>query len=485
MVERLRLFLNAERVESAPFAPPRSASELVARAWLIVATYSWLFAALTALVLGYLLVWQRGLYFDDYSNRAKAIDLMTGESKPPWASSRLWLFPGRILSTLFTTYFSEWLPTNELLVRFVIVLGIAANVFLLGWLVYRLLGSRLAAVISGWLFLMPVFAPDAVLWLSALDYVFGLTLTLIFLHASWSALQQPQRRRRWIFVGATAFAAALFFRENFVSSAGLVPVFALVLAAQNGTRERWTVFKRALLVLLAPALATLLFFMLLTTNSTVVGRGGVDASPAGLVARSGEYLQKLGWMTVSPEFGEPLHRGIFQLGIHTLAESWKGMLLLTALVALLVLSIVTWRSDEREFRQPFRLGFVTVGAGVLWFFAALLLPGILVKDQILEYRMLYLPGAVAAAMLSALAWMLAKWLRRTVWARMLLALASALLVLSTIGMVGYARAFAARYELDRQQIAAVVRELPTQYLPPNSYVVVFDTDERLLARATG
>lgn len=481
-VRKWRLSFNTEHTDSSTLADAATCCDLVARTWGALGSFGWLLTALICLVLGYMLVWQRGFYSDDYSNRLMAIDLLTGQWRPIWSPSRIPTFPVRILAWMVATSFAGLLPTHEFFVRAISTLGIGLNAILLGWLVYRILGSRLAAVISGWLWLMPFYAQEAVLWAGAAAGLPAVGFTLLFLHASWSALTQPQRAGRWITLGTLAFTILLLITEQFTFAAGLVPILGLAVAAQRQRASYWVLLRRSLYVLIWPLAVAAIFYLLLYSNSrAVAARGGLDLSLAGIVQRSLGYYDRLTWMTMS-DWGQGLTSDAYSIGEAVLCRSWKGMPLFFAATVSLVLTVLAWRTGEREYLFPYRVGLIVFCAGVIWLVALLLFPSVLVKGQGLEHRQLYFPTAGASVAVGALVWMAAKRLRRPVCDKIFVAISGVLLLLSTICMLGYAEAFAARSKLDQRQIAALVQALPSQHLPESSYVVPFQNEERLFGK---
>ncbi len=444
--------------------------------------YSWLLLAFACLALAYLLVWQRGFYTDDYSHRNWAIDPLTGQWRPLWSRERIGTFPVRILTCLFITTYAGLLPTHELLARAMAMLVVGTNALLLGWLVYRLLGSRLAAVIAGWLFLVPLYAQEALLWASAFGYVCAACLALLFLHAAWSALTQPGRGSRWNLAGSLAFAVMLLFVEPFAVAVALVPVLALAGAIREPSHAR-IMLRRSLRLLIGPLAVSIAYYLLLYRNSWVVSsRGGLDLSPTGILARIGVYGGRLVFLTGPLAWGGHVAGDALTIAIAALRGSWPGAALALIAALSLLLTVLTWRSEEREFQAPDRLGLIVLAGGLLWAASSLLLPGVLVEGQQLEYRLLYFPLGGASVSLASMAWLAAKRLRGAVWRQTLIALAGIALLVQTMGMMGYAHAYAARSRLDQQQVSALVRALPAQYLPDGSYIVPIETEAPLFGR---
>ena len=123
MVEKWRLSFNIEPTGSPTLADPAPAFGLLARTWTALGSFGWLLTALICLTLGYMFVWQRGFYIDDYSVRLSAIDVLTGQWRPMWSRSRIETFPARILTWMVVTSFAGLLPTHEFFVRAISTLG--------------------------------------------------------------------------------------------------------------------------------------------------------------------------------------------------------------------------------------------------------------------------------------------------------------------------------------------------------------------------
>ena len=203
---------------------------IAARARGALERYGPFLAALLCLVLSNLAIWRRGLYVDDYFNYTVAVDVVSGRWRPFLSRSQVPAFPIRLLSYAVATSFSGLIPAHELWVRLITALAVAANACLLGGLVYRVLGSRLAALVSGWLFLVPVYAYEAVLWATSTTYTVGTVFALLFLHAAWSALAGRRRAWLWLMGSLAAFAVMVLFVEPFALAVGLAPLLGLTAA---------------------------------------------------------------------------------------------------------------------------------------------------------------------------------------------------------------------------------------------------------------
>lgn len=460
------------------FSPPLSPLRYI---WLVLRCYCWLFAGVACLLVGYMLVWQRGFYMDDYRLKLLAIDTSTGQWRSLWDTHWLPGFPVRMLTWVTVTVFAGLLDTHEFLVRIISTLIAGGNALLLGLLIYRIINSRLAAVIGSWLFLMPFYAQEAVLWVGAVSYVFATGLSLLFLHAFWGAFSETRaaERIRWMVLGIIAFVVSLLFYEWVALAVVLIPFFGLIAVAQ-GRLGGADLLRRAVLLTGLLCTAVVALYGLFYRNAQLLEvRGGIDVSVAGIMERSQQYLVRLVWMTVSPEWGQLLTADVFSAGLAVLSSSWHGVVLASITAALLAVTVLAWQPDEHEYRGRYAVGLAMLCAGITWSLTSLLFPSVLVRGQILEYRLLYFPLAGVGVVSGALGWIIAKLLKSAVWHKILLAVMGGLLLFDTICMVGYAQAFAARHELDRKQIAAVVRALPPQHLPRRTFIVPIQFDERL------
>jgi len=109
--------------------------------------------------------------------------------------------------------------------------------------------------------------------------------------------------------------------------------------------------------------------------------------------------------------------------------------------------------------------FVIVFIGILWIFASLI-PGTVIRGQILEWRMLYYALAGLAVVIGGITWgglvlsqNMPSWVRRT-----FLALPLSTAILATITMLGYAEVYRLRSQLDQQQITELVSVVTPQSL---------------------
>lgn len=456
------------------------------RAWehAAVANLGWLLTALVCLIVGYLFVWQRGFYMDDYTDRARVINILSGEWRPLLSPERLPTFPVRPLQWAVNTSLLGNMPAHELEVRIACALLAGFNALFLGLLVNRLVASRLAALVSGWLFLMPIFAAEAVLWVSAEAYLAGTALTLGFLHATWQAVAQPRRRHAWMAFGTLAFGTGILFVESFVVAVALVPILALIASAaeSGGSRQRISVGRTLALMIWPLSMLCLMWFVIYSNSAYAEQRanfGTFSTSISSVPGRSVAYLAQALQLTVAPSGGLGVANDIFWLGLRTLLGSWLGRGFGVAMLGALALAVATWRGEQRANRTGSRAGYLTLSLGLVWCVASLLVPFVPLQMKDLFPRFLYFPLAGASLACGTLTWLAVKWLGAARWERVAVGVAGSVLLFSTVCMLGFAEAFAARGRLDETQIAAVGRLLPSRIVPTDSYLLPVDLDERL------
>ncbi len=441
--------------------------------------YGWLLFALACLLLGYMLIWERGQYTDDYTQKYAAMDALTGQWRPYIVRSL-----DRALGSVIMYNATGLLVQHELLVRSVTALVTGIDALLLGWLVYRLVPSRLMAVITSWLYVMPVYAFQAVLWPAAINYAFAALFVLLFLHASLCALLRPRQTILWSIVAILFFVAAVSSIEQAAISVVLVPCMALAPRVRQQVEGYRRILAQTIVIVMVSLLIAfgLLVFGYRSAN-IVVSRGGIDLNPVTVMQRTQDFVTQLGRTTVQHEPGLRKTRQVFVLGAQAILDSAGGTLMLLLAGGLLALTIVFWPMGEE--RDSGHLVLAILAIGVVWFFLAMLVPGIFIKQQGLVPRLLYLPLAAASVCAGALGWMVSGRFHRPIGAKLVLAAAGGILLVSTVCMVGYERAFQARYQLDQNQLSTLVRSLPSAYLPPDSYVIPLDRDELLFGRRDG
>jgi hypothetical protein len=452
--------------------------------WRAFERYGWLITGTVSLVLAYLLIWQRGMFLDDYSAGDLARDPTTGQWLPLNLSS-IPTFPARLLTWIVTPRIVALLWTHELLVRIALALCVGINALLLGWLVYRILGSRLAATISGWLFIAPIYT-DVGLWPGAATYLFITGLTLLLLHTSWTVLTIERRPYVWIAGGAVIFIVSLFFAEACIAAVGFIPLLGFIYAVQH-PRSAWrNIFIRTVLAT-GPLIIILgLFYTFILRASTLIAsRGGSESNPIQLGLRIIAYLKSFWWWAGDTQWGWHFTVEATKIGIAQSRTSFGGMALLVGIVLLILLTAFTWKSAENTQNKRNLIGWLVLVLGIIWFIATLTVPYILAKGQMYERRFAYFPTAGLAIACGSLAWLIARAFRHSAWEKTLAGIGGILLVATTLCTVGYAQIYAARYQTDQNQLAALLKIVPSEDLPPNSQIVPVQLNYMLPGTAAG
>jgi hypothetical protein len=231
--------------------------------------YGWLIIGLACLFLAYLLVWQRGFCIDDWDIGLRARDHQTLEWLPINFFGR-----ARVLTLAFIPYLIALMWTDEFLVRSLIASGVGVNAFLLGWLVYRMVHSRLPAIVTGWLFLVPVYT-DIPLWAGAAAGLFTNGLTLLMLHAIWSALAVDSPRYIWFLIGGLMLVT-LMWGEPTVGIISVIPIMGVLYLTQRPEVKWRMVAYRTTLAFIAPTIVVVLYTLLvLITRSPLVEKRGI------------------------------------------------------------------------------------------------------------------------------------------------------------------------------------------------------------------
>ncbi len=441
------------------------------------ARFAWLLFSALCVLLGYLLIWQRGPYLDDYANLALAYNPHTDQWRPIHLIRWDQYFPVRILEVAVDVLFAGLLPRHEFLARLLMTLGVAMNALLLGALVFRLLGSRLAAVISGWVFLVPYIAFEAVLWAGAIDYPVVVLCALVFLHVCWSTLTAPRLRLPWVLLGGVCFALMLLCSTKTLAVGFVVPVLGVLYATRPHSLGYRTALVRTFASLVIPTLLTAADRVLYLKSSLVAERGGAVTSVGDMLQRVPVLWHRLQWLLVSDPWGEPAMRTVFLQGSTILRHSPPGLGLFVAAGLSLALMVGTWRPQTaKERAMPTCTGVLLVLLGVTWGITALFFPAALSARQLLEYRMLYFPLAGVGITCGAVVWLAVRRLRGPIIERFCVAVTGSVLLLSTIPLMGFSDAFATRATRDHAQVAAAVAAMPAAMLPPETVLVPIAMD---------
>lgn len=469
---------DSERADE--FAHPRD-HDSTKRALKLFAGYAAPVAAGAALaILAYLVFWHRGYYSGDYPDSQIGLNVVSGQSDAIWSGSRVQAFPARMLNTEITTSALRGLSSNLWLVRAMTALATATNGLLLGLLILRLSGSRVAAVVCGWLFVVPFFAAEATLYTDAISYIFGTAFDLIFLLAMWGALVDDRRRLQYIAFGTIAcFLALECYEETFVAAL-LVPTFWPLLAWRKGIGRYLPILGRSGIDLapsvIVAGLLALTYHTQRVSSSLLTGRGGLDFSPAAFIQRSHEYLDRARWMTVSSDWGRPLVQDALSRGWSEIHHSlWAFMALMVATLLILVTALTLPLAARPQVRRGW-VAAIILSAGVLWCFASILLPNALLRNWQLEYRLLYIPTAAALLALAAMITALQALVSWAPFQRSILLLGGAAVVASAITMLGFSAGYADRSALDSAQLRVFENAVHSRDVPDGGVLVPFATD---------
>jgi hypothetical protein len=421
--------------------------------------YGWLIIGLACLLLAYLLVWQRGFYIDDWHIGLRARDHQTLEWLPINLSDRE--RRERVLTHAFIPYLIALMWTDEFLVRSLIASGVGVNAFLLGWLVYRMVHSRLPAIVTGWLFLVPVYT-DIPLWASAAAGLFTNGLTLLMLHAIWSALAVDSPRYIWFLIGGLMLVT-LMWGEPTVGIISVIPIMGVLYLTQRPEVKWRMVAYRTTLAFIAPTIVVVLYtLLLLITRSPLVEKRGITTDMTLIVQRTYEWSRLLYRFIFDPTGRSHFVALSYAIGLDHVLSSRFGIILLLSISVILVLTVVSWRIDH-QFSKVSEI-LLVLALGIVWFLTLSYVPYVFVPRQVFEVRFLYfsLPGAsIATGALAALTVSLIR-LRRM--QQMLLAGCGALLIILSVCMVGYAQVYKARYEHDMDMIKTLARLVPSEAL---------------------
>ena len=441
--------------------------------------YGYLLVGVACLWLGYLLVWQRGFYLDDWGMGLRARDQQTLEWLPIEVTPEaIPTFPARILTFIMLPRLIAFMWTDEFLVRLLIACCVGLNAFLLGWLVYRILRSRMPAIVAGWLFLMPIYT-DVTLWAGAAAYVFIAGLTLLMLHATWSALVIDGPPYIWLLVGSLALLTSLVWAEATMGIVSMIPLMGVLCRVQRPDINWRTIGYRTLLSTIALTMIVLLYSLLLLSASRLVPeRGGFTTDSVLILQRAGLWLKALFWYTLDPSWGHRFTVASYIVGSNHILISPTGRILLSGISIILALTVVSWKSDRIQFSNitPVLLMLVF---GIGWFLTTLYVPYLFVAQQIFERRFLYFPLAGLSIAVGALIALTKSIIRCRGLQQALLAASGVLLVILSLCMVGHARLYAARYETDVKAFTSLGQLVPAWAIPERAQFIPVNLDYSL------
>jgi hypothetical protein len=234
--------------------------------------------------------------------------------------------------------------------------------------------------------------------------------------------------------------------------------------------------------ILTVLLATnLIYFIVIANNSAVIqNRGGLDLDSSRVFERAIGYTKAIEWILIT--FGGLTYREAFLLGIMEISKSPCAMLILGGITGLLVLGILNWTDKLNTTRRWTILAAVVVLTGSVWTVSSLVFPYALATRQFYERRFFYPATAGMATLLAGAAVLLASNIRLLFLGRTIVAGTGLALVLASICTLGFARTYAERSRLDELQMEALLRSAPPEMLPFNTFVVPYQSDERLFGR---
>jgi len=428
--------------------------------------YGYLLVGAVCLWLGYLLVWQRGLYWDDWYAGALVRDLRTLE----WQPVRIPFERGsRVITWTVYPYLAALLWTHEFPVRLLITVCAGLNGLLLGWLVYRMLRARLPAVIAGWLFLMSNCAPLPTVTSA---YVFMTGFVLLMLHAIWSALVVDRFQYVWLSGGILALLIALLWGEAAVGIVSLVPIMGILGYVQQPEARRRAIVYRTVLYTLMLTMAVVLYALWVTTTPIAQQRGGVTTDISMIIQRAYNWLRAFYYATLDSPNRYYLMRS-YIVGVNYCTSSVFGTVLLSVISVVLVLTVATWKSEQSQYSNITQISVMSV-FGIVWFLVTFFIPFVFVLGQGFGQYMMYIPLAGGGVLIGSLIGLITSVIRRYDIQRVLVGVFGVLLMILSICMVGSARLYQVRYETDREVFTTLARLVPpeaiserVQFIPVN------------------
>ena len=440
---------------------------------------SWLLIGIGCSWLGYMVVWQRGFFLDDWSIGLHARDQQTLEWLPiTFTREAIPTFPARILTFVFIPRLIALMWTNEFFVRLLIASCVGVNAFLLGWLVYRILHARLPAVVAGWLFLMPIYT-DVTLWAGAAAYVFLSGFTLLMLHAIWSSFVVDGQPYIWLFAACLALLVSLAWAEATVGTISLIPIMGVLCRVRrSSTNWRRIGYRTMLSTIMTIIVVLTYYFLVISTSPLVPGRGGILSDAAMILQRSEMWLKALYWWTLDPSWGGRFTVASYIVGSSHILTQQTGTILTISIIIVLALTVVNWKNDQVRFDSVASVLLMMV-LGIVWFVTTLYVPYIFVSGKMFEIRFLYFPLAglsIVAGTLVALATLI---IRHRSMQQALLAAFGVLLVVLSVCTLGHARSYAVRYETDVRAFKDLGNLAPFEAIPEGAQFIPVNLDVSL------
>ncbi len=398
-------------------------------------------------VLTYFVVWQRGLYSDDYL-------LSTIPISPLYQAGE------RVFGIVIIAALSKLLLVSEFAARLIQTAVTCADALLTAYLVFRLLRSQLAALVAGLIVLIPLFGSEGVLWICTTHYGVAMLFGLGSLHAFYSALTRPRSVGRMGGIALIAYVSAVLCIEG-VAGLLVVHVCLALIVIASLPSARWAALRKSVMLIGLMALGALLIYLLLYRgNSIALQRGTLNLDPAWVADQfRTTHLPMLYELTIDPQANGGLLVDSFGLG-QSLIRSGIYPLLLGLTCLSLALAVVKWRYDRPAYSASIWKGVGVLACGIVWLLVCTLFPTILLDKQWFASRLLYFPTFGLGVALAAVSWLLLKLIPFAVVGKLILLAAGAFAIVSAIIFVGIEQIYLARYQLDQQQVDRFVANFP-------------------------
>jgi len=434
-------------------------------------SYGYLLLGAACLWLAYLLVWRRGLYWDDWYMVSLGRDPLTLDWRPLPPIEQL--LRGRPFTWALLPYLTALLLTDEFQVRLLMTACSGLNGFLLGWLVHRILRAKLPAMVAGWLFLVPNHIP---LLTQTAGYVFMTGFVLLMLHAIWSTLVVDRFQYVWLLGGNLALLIAMMWYEAPVGIVSVVPIMGIICCAQQ-PKARWrTIVYRTVLSIATLTAITASYAFLVINSSYLVKTRGLTTDISTVANLAKQWLAFAYRILIDPSNPtSSYHYMILShiVGLRHLLLSSFGIILLSGISAIFVLVVVSWKDclfQSGDFTQA----LLVLVLGIVWFLTSFFLPYVFAPAQGFAIYLMYFPASGVCIALGALVALIASVVRIKGIQQAIAGIFGLLLIMLSICMVGTACLYQARYESDREVFVALARLVPpeaisdpVQFIPVN------------------
>lgn len=387
---------------------------------------------IVSVVLGYLFVWDRGLYMDDYLIKSLGQDFDTGT----WHLSFDPLFPYvRVLGQLLIQNLVHAIPEHEFLVRLLMASVHAGSAITIGLIIFKLTESEIAGVLATWLYLMPFVGIEVLLWFVQIQHMIATFLFLIALYLAVKAIKKSTNYSRDIIFAGLLMALGLHFSELPIPAVVFPPFLALAALVSSSERKRWRhcILVSILLVALGVAIG-FLHYEFFTGRYTQEGyRGEVEYGLPSILAKYRVFLEAIYWRTLHSGWGRQLIKEAVALGFKVIVSSPLSF----SLLLLLTISSLFWVSKVPlpygNRRTYIAKAIAIIIIGIVWMFAALV-PGTLLSKQTLEERMMYFAFAGFALINVGVIWgaIIVLQEHSSLLRRIILAMPASIMILSTI-----------------------------------------------------